>query len=282
MTILLPISAGGYSSTKGWTGGPEDKPPLLPTPSERHHSLFSENESDIGWQTLGEHTSAVDRAADNLTVTLNIPRPIRQVFSHAALWHDVGKAHARWQEPLVSEAPRRDGSLWGKFKGVHFFRPGFRHEALSLLAAWEQRRENIKRRQRSRSTSLHPITEKFARSCAPRGTAMIYSAWSMWMCRLNGRVTCLVPRVSILHARRLQDVEPLTGDSERIRRKSHHGWQLWRSCSDRLGAKISLRRKPYRRASRVISVRLGSHISRPSFALLMHAPPVAISLLDGL
>ena len=143
MTILLPISAGGYSSTKGWTGGPEDKPPLLPTPSERHHSLFSENEGDIGWQTLGEHTSAVDRAADNLTVTLNIPRPIRQVFSHAALWHDVGKAHARWQEPLVSEAPRRDGSLWGKFKGVHFFRPGFRHEALSLLAAWEQRRENI-------------------------------------------------------------------------------------------------------------------------------------------
>jgi CRISPR-associated endonuclease/helicase Cas3 len=144
MTILLPISAGGYSSTKGWTGEPEDKPPLLPTPSERHHSLFSENESDIGWQTLQEHTSAVDRAAGNLTVTLNIPSPIRQVFSHAALWHDVGKAHIRWQEPLVSEAPRRDGSLWGKFKGVHDFRPGFRHEALSLLAAWEQRRENIR------------------------------------------------------------------------------------------------------------------------------------------
>ena len=143
MTILLPISAGGYSSTKGWTGEPEDKPLLLSTPSGRHHSLFSENESDIGWQTLQEHTSAVDRAAGNLTGTLNIPSPIRQVFSHAALWHDVGKAHTRWQEPLVSEAPRRDGSLWGKFKGVHDFRPGFRHEVLSLLAAWEQRRENI-------------------------------------------------------------------------------------------------------------------------------------------
>jgi hypothetical protein len=84
MIILLPISAGGYSSTKGWTGEPEDRPPLLPTPSERHHSLFSEHESDVAWQTLQEHTSAVERAADNLTETLNIPSLVRQVYAHAA------------------------------------------------------------------------------------------------------------------------------------------------------------------------------------------------------
>jgi CRISPR-associated endonuclease/helicase Cas3 len=142
MTILLPISAGGYSTTKGWTGDPEDKPPLLPALGEGHCSLFSEHESEISWQTLQEHTSAVDRAARDLAVTLNLPGPVQQVFSYAAHWHDVGKAHARWQEPLVSEAPRRDGSLWGKFKGVGVFRPGFRHEALSLLAAWEQWQEH--------------------------------------------------------------------------------------------------------------------------------------------
>ena len=135
MTILLPTSAGGYSETRGWTGKPDDKPKPLQSASPPPPTLGSEQESETGWQSLSQHTSAVENATRHLLTVLDLDN-VRAVFDTAARWHDVGKAHSRWQRPLREHAPHDVPAPWGKFSGIKRFRPGFRHEALSLLVAW--------------------------------------------------------------------------------------------------------------------------------------------------
>jgi CRISPR-associated endonuclease/helicase Cas3 len=138
MILLLPKSAGGYSCERGWTGDPEDKPTVLTLTRQRRSSLFTDNESKTGWQSLSEHTAAVAAATSTLATRLNFPDAWQQAFAAAAKWHDTGKAHHRWQEMLPPAPVGRTGP-WGKFSGSFVTPPRVRHEAFSLLAAWRQR-----------------------------------------------------------------------------------------------------------------------------------------------
>lgn len=138
MMLLLPRSAGGYSNERGWTGNPEEKPTIPTLMRRRRSSLFSDDESETGWQTLSEHTAAVTRAAAILGSELNFPDDWRRIFADAAQWHDVGKSHRRWQETLPP-APQNQTGPWGKFSGDFVTFPRVRHEAFSLLAAWRER-----------------------------------------------------------------------------------------------------------------------------------------------
>lgn len=137
MTLMLPQSIGGYSSESGWTGRKDDKPAMLKTEKAiKPRRLFAEGESETGWESLDQHTAAVCRAVDYLFRATHIPNDLAESAALAARWHDVGKAHIRWQRPLNDAAPGSVPAPWGKFTGITRFRPGFRHEALSLLCAW--------------------------------------------------------------------------------------------------------------------------------------------------
>lgn len=138
MTLLLPVSAGGYSNERGWTGDATDRP-TVPTMQRARHSLFfAELENDMGWQTLSQHTATMETVTAKLGATLDLPLDKQAALKAAATWHDVGKAHRRWQGPLLPHAPAEQSGPWAKFKDVAAFRPGVRHEAFSLLAAWER------------------------------------------------------------------------------------------------------------------------------------------------
>jgi CRISPR-associated endonuclease/helicase Cas3 len=135
MTLLLPVSTGGYSSTTGWTGEPQDKPSPLPVPETPPASLFDDSASQTGWQSIDEHTSAVTDMAEHLAKSLSLSKAWQESLISAGHWHDAGKAHPRWQNALPAHPDNRPGP-WGKFEGQFVSRITFRHEALSLLAAW--------------------------------------------------------------------------------------------------------------------------------------------------
>ena len=137
MTLLLPRSIGGYSAKTGWTGRREDQPMIWPPEKQRKpRRLFGEGESETGWESLPQHTDAVCRAVEYLFGVVGISDDLVASAILAARWHDVGKAHIRWQTPLICSAPSGVPAPWGKFTDITGFRPGFRHEALSLLCAW--------------------------------------------------------------------------------------------------------------------------------------------------
>lgn len=144
MTLLLPVSAGGYSDERGWTGNATDKPTVPTAQRSPRSSFFAERENDVGWQTLSLHTATMESAAAKLGATLDLPLDRQAALKAAAKWHDVGKGHRRWQGPLLPHAPAGQSGPWAKFKDVAAFRPGVRHEVFSLLAAWErwQARDN--------------------------------------------------------------------------------------------------------------------------------------------
>ena len=139
MTLLLPLSAGGYSDECGWTGNAGDKPTLPQVERKPCITMLRDRQNGVGWQSLSEHTAAVKLATEEIGRALGFPDEIQHALQTAARWHDAGKAHRRWQEPLIPHAPAGQTSVWGKFEDVPVFRPDFRHEAFSLLAAWKWR-----------------------------------------------------------------------------------------------------------------------------------------------
>jgi len=137
MTLLLPINAGGYSDEKGWTGNSRDKPTVLPLPStSRNNARDLDPESETArWQSLEEHTAEVTKTAGYLADKLDLRETWCQALTSAGDWHDVGKAHPRWQNTLPTPPDNQHGP-WGKFDGKFKIIPTVRHEGQSLLAAW--------------------------------------------------------------------------------------------------------------------------------------------------
>ena len=174
MTILLPVTAGGYSEDSGWTGRDEDKPVAsvyepsdVPSDEEMLSSL------DNGWQSIAQHTSDVTLEwrliIGALEVILGLCKEEQSAAITATYWHDIGKNHPSWQSaakealakadiaipeeacPIakfsLSESPRLreqndDGTP--RFTGYALkrelralrqsFKPGLAHEVASALA----------------------------------------------------------------------------------------------------------------------------------------------------
>jgi CRISPR-associated endonuclease/helicase Cas3 len=174
MTILLPITAGGYREDSGWTGQEEDKPVAsvyeprdTPSDEEMLSSL------DNGWQSIAEHTGEVTSDWECIIRALEKILGLSQEEQSATLtathWHDIGKNHSSWQSAakdalanagisipqgvcpiakfFLSESPHLreqndDGTP--KFTGYALkkelralrqsFKPGLAHEVASALA----------------------------------------------------------------------------------------------------------------------------------------------------
>ncbi len=174
MTILLPVTAGGYHEDSGWTGREEDKPVAsVYEPSDTPSDEEMLSSLNNGWQSIAQHTDDVtldwECIIGALEGVLALSRKEQSAALTATHWHDIGKNHSSWQFaakdaltkagipipqeacPLakfsLSESPRLreqndDGTP--KFTGYELkkelralrqsFKPGLAHEVASALA----------------------------------------------------------------------------------------------------------------------------------------------------
>lgn len=143
-TILLHVEMGGYDEAVGWTGKRRDEPEPTGGAEEEGRSMDDDVESDVGtWIDLATHLRHVTGAAEELAEALGLPPGDRDVVVEAARWHDVGKAHAQFQNRLldpVEEDAELRGPVgegpWAKsnHRRGRYGRPHFRHELASALA----------------------------------------------------------------------------------------------------------------------------------------------------
>ncbi|MDI1250923.1 MAG: CRISPR-associated endonuclease Cas3'' [Lacunisphaera sp.] len=139
---LLDTRVGGYSAELGWTGEPtEDGGAVVALPLETKQ-VSESNSADHGasarsWITLAEHTRHVANAVRHITTALNLPQTAATVLATAALWHDLGKAHAVFQNALKAATPPPEPTAFyakSPHRAQPYAAPGFRHELASALA----------------------------------------------------------------------------------------------------------------------------------------------------
>jgi len=120
MTILLPVSAGGYNEILGWTADPKHIPQdLRPDPAAASpREAMADDELGNEPLEIAQHLLDVSAAAEELSqsvIDMNIPWTS---IITAAAWHDVGKAHAAFQTAMhdfeTVPGESGDGRLWAK------------------------------------------------------------------------------------------------------------------------------------------------------------------------
>ncbi|MEB3295187.1 MAG: DEAD/DEAH box helicase [Synechococcales bacterium] len=128
--ICCDRTVGGYSESLGFTGNPQDIPPVLRlSPKETQNMQWSKSQ-DV---TLTMHSIDAQGFARQICQTLNdvMDDASSALVTRAAHLHDWGKAHPQFQAACA--AP---GEIWAKrHSGFgHYTRPGFRHELASAIA----------------------------------------------------------------------------------------------------------------------------------------------------
>lgn len=159
LTLLMDISAGGYDSALGFVGeavrSPVTMVEALPPDSVDTDQEDGDGASD-GFPrvvTLAAHTEHVVTEAQALCKVLGLQLQDTDAILCAARWHDIGKAHAVFQDTMrrgLREPAQYDGMLLAKTerKNLHHSRRYFRHELASALAYltnddWQRRADFI-------------------------------------------------------------------------------------------------------------------------------------------
>lgn len=139
VTLVALASAGGYSEKTGFDPASKKLVPVVPRPIPPSESADSRQNSDAlsvggSFETIKEHSEHV------LTELRGIGLKLSPVLEHAALWHDLGKAHPAFQSLIKENAEKNIAKAppnrWLKTYKVSDtdLRPGFRHELASALA----------------------------------------------------------------------------------------------------------------------------------------------------
>jgi CRISPR-associated endonuclease/helicase Cas3 len=172
MTVLLPLSAGGYDNVAGWTDNKD---------ANKHASHYEPREEladeeqlsylDNGWRSIAAHTEEVhDALVAILKHLLSGNEREHAALLGAVPWHDVGKNHADWQLAVVmalaqaeitgknehrpfakfslSESPSFRDLTGRELKREiarlkRMFRPGIAHEVASALAFRQAEQERL-------------------------------------------------------------------------------------------------------------------------------------------
>ena len=159
MTLLVDTKAGGYDESIGFTGDPRNipapvsGPPVTVTAAALSSSSGADEEghdedprSAIGVRVLlTEHLDHVAAEAESLCRALGVDPETRGAIVRAARWHDLGKAHAVFQDTMRRGLPEPDTSgdrLLAKTVGTNLRhgRAFFRHELASALAFLDHER----------------------------------------------------------------------------------------------------------------------------------------------
>jgi CRISPR-associated endonuclease/helicase Cas3 len=145
MTLMLVDQDGGYSDELGWTGNKDDLPTISSRPEGEADAVNKDKWSATGWDLLKTHLRDAEAEASTLVgcTVLGEGRE-RCAVVLAALWHDVGKNHHKWQTALPKSGKPGVGP-WAKFRSDagEPFRPGIRHEAASALYCFDQWRAGV-------------------------------------------------------------------------------------------------------------------------------------------
>lgn len=144
--LLLPASAGGYSSEVGWTGRKQDRVAALPLTesAEREDSDARDPEStEPGrWITLEDHTQHVTKELEQILTRLDLEPGWVEALRLAARVHDAGKSHPEFQARLRRWADEEPGGdeVYAKAPERKRWRPpfAFRHELVSALLLLER------------------------------------------------------------------------------------------------------------------------------------------------
>ena len=154
LTLLASVTAGGYSSSTGFTGDPKNVPqpvvgadgatvepgksPALPFDGE------ADGHDEDPWSEIGlpvllsAHLGHVAAEAEALCDALDVDADIRSAIVRAARWHDVGKAHGVFQNTMRRGLGDRESDsevlLAKTVNRSRHERPYFRHELASALA----------------------------------------------------------------------------------------------------------------------------------------------------
>ena len=176
MTILLPLSAGGYDVDAGWTGEQKDKN----HPSHQQPAAIPNDEESLsclanGWQSIAVHTAEVAAQFATLwaaTIDAGTFTEEHDAATAAVPWHDVGKNHPEWQQAVVDAL--KEAGITGKEAHIPFgkfslsdspslrslsgkdlkrevnrlrrsFHPGIAHEVASALAFRQSEQAHSKR-----------------------------------------------------------------------------------------------------------------------------------------
>jgi CRISPR-associated endonuclease/helicase Cas3 len=146
---LADFALGGYSEKLGWTGEKSKEPfPFLsnqPKPKSPRDGQGLDDESLAkAFLSIEEHTNDVRDACQRIINLLPSSLLWSQALLRAAHWHDVGKAHACFQNFLTKNQAVIPAKLKDRFLakapwklGTRHERPNFRHELASTLA-WLQ------------------------------------------------------------------------------------------------------------------------------------------------
>ncbi len=114
MTLMLPRTAGGYSSEIGWTGNKADKLSAAPPPGEPRDKFAQDRFSESGsWIELGDHLRDAKNEAERIVEALGLDKDAGAAVIHAAAEHDIGKSLPEWQGALP-QPPPRDAAIWAK------------------------------------------------------------------------------------------------------------------------------------------------------------------------
>jgi CRISPR-associated endonuclease/helicase Cas3 len=136
VVYLISALSGGYDDTLGWTGEPKTGQLTTCHPGKLDKDAHNSDPGTFlrSWQALSEHTLEVVSATDALSAVL--APDLAEALRAAALWHDIGKAHAEFQALLLNGDALRQGTIWAKSaqQGGRCRRRGFRHELASALA----------------------------------------------------------------------------------------------------------------------------------------------------
>ncbi|WP_438026773.1 type I-G CRISPR-associated helicase/endonuclease Cas3g [Sorangium sp. So ce233] len=155
-TLLLPLSAGGYSADLGWNPkASAEVAPFLP-PGEpadgaalrldrSAEAAEDDSLSQAAWKSIATHGRETAEALRDIADALRLPARTAALLDLAARWHDAGKAHEVFQEAIAQDARSKAGELGlrrdlAKAPGEAWTgkgyptRPGFRHELASALA----------------------------------------------------------------------------------------------------------------------------------------------------
>jgi CRISPR-associated endonuclease/helicase Cas3 len=150
LTILLSSVVGGYDwdketqSGKGWDVDSTAIVEVLPGQVILEEGTGSDPNSALSGPalTIAQHTRNVCGVLDALLESIDLRDEWRVHLAKSATWHDVGKAHAAFQQGLRSANAALDANeLWaksGKKARLKHGRRYFRHELASALAAIQQ------------------------------------------------------------------------------------------------------------------------------------------------
>lgn len=139
LTVLLDSKQGGYSPDLGFDPGGKTPVPLIEKSGQETPTALGSDWRSQGRVTvlLADHLRHVADDAAALCDALAVTGEDREAIVRAALWHDVGKAHAVFQETAggSAEAPL---AKWADSGQRRHDRPYFRHELASALAFRDQ------------------------------------------------------------------------------------------------------------------------------------------------